>query len=93
VIVIAQSVALCALGFQNAEALTRPTVTKEGLTAVSTKSNVVVFVLDMFDTKDMDDVMEQYPDAADGLGGFTWYRNSLGSVIPTRYGVPFIVTG
>lgn len=93
VIVIAQSVALCALGFQNAEALTRPTVTKEGLTTVSTKSNVVVFVLDMFDTKDMDDVMEQYPDTADGLGGFTWYRNSLGSVIPTRYGVPFIVTG
>lgn len=93
VIVIAQSVGLGMLGSQYADALNRPVVTEEGLTTVSSKSNVIVFVLDMFDTKDMDDVMAAYPDAADELTGFTWYHNSLGSVIPTRYGVPYIVTG
>ena len=93
VIVIAQSVGLGMLGSQYADALSRPVVTEEGLTTVSSKSNVIVFVLDMFDTKDMDEVMAAYPDAADELTGFTWYHNSLGSVIPTRYGVPYIVTG
>lgn len=91
-IVIAQSVGLGMLGAQYADALARPVVTEEGLTAVSPKSNVIVFILDMFDTKDMDDVMAAYPEAADELTGFTWYHNSLGSVIPTRYGVPYIVT-
>lgn len=92
-IVIAQSVGLGVLGYRYADALSRPVVTEEGLTTVSTKSNVIVFVLDMFDTKDMDDVMAAYPDAADELTGFTWYHNSVGSIIPTRYGVPYIVTG
>ena len=92
-IVIAQSVGLGMLGFRYADALSRPTVTEEGLTTVSPKSNVIVFVLDMFDTEDMDDVMATYPEAADELGGFTWYHNSVGSIIPTRYGVPYIVTG
>ena len=93
VIALAQSVGLGALVARYADALSRPTVTEEGLTSVSTKSNVIVFVLDMFDTKDLDDVMAAYPDAADNLGGFTWYHNSVGSMIPTRYGVPYIVTG
>lgn len=92
-IVIAQSVGLGMLGAQYADTLARPVVTEEGLTTVSPKSNVIVFILDMFDTKDMDDVMAAYPEAADELTGFTWYHNSLGSVIPTRYGVPYIVTG
>ena len=68
-------------------------VTEEGLTTVSSKSNVIVFVLDMFDTQFMDDVVEQYPDATSELTGFTWYHNATGSMIPTRYGVPYIVTG
>ncbi len=93
VICLAQGVGLGALAGRYAEALSRPTVTEEGLTSVSSKSNVIVFVLDMFDTKDMDDVMAAYPDAADELDGFTWYHNSVGSMIPTRYGIPFIVTG
>lgn len=92
-IVIAQSVGLGMLGAQYADALSRPVVTEEGLTTVSSKSNVIVFVLDMFDTKDMDQVMATYPEAADELTGFTWYHNSLGSMIPTRYGVPYVVTG
>ena len=68
-------------------------VTEEGLTTVSSKSNVIVFVLDMFDTQFMDDVVEQFPDSTSELTGFTWYHNATGSMIPTRYGIPYIVTG
>lgn len=50
-IVIAQSVGLGMLGAQYADTLVRPIVTEEGLTTVSPKSNVIVFILDMFDTK------------------------------------------
>ncbi len=70
-----------------------PVVTEEGLTTVSSKSNVIVFVLDMFDTDFMDQVVERYPEATSELTGFTWYHNATGSIIPTRYGVPYIVTG
>ena len=50
-IVIAQSVGLGMLGAQYADTLARPVVTEEGLTTVSPKSNAIVFILDMFDTK------------------------------------------
>lgn len=39
------------LGSQYADALARPVATEEGLTAVSPKSNAIVFTLDTFDTK------------------------------------------
>ncbi len=48
---LAQSLGLGMLGAQYADTLARPVVTEEGLTTVSPKSNVIVFILDMFDTK------------------------------------------
>lgn len=68
-------------------------VTKEGLFEVSGKSNVIVFVIDTVDTQEFDCVLQQYPDVLDGYDGFTYFRNSVGSMIPTAYGVPFLVTG
>lgn len=60
-------------------------VTKEGLFEVSGKSNVIVFVIDTVDTQEFDCVLQQYPDVLDGYDGFTYYRNSVGSMIPTAY--------
>ena len=68
-------------------------VTKEGLFEVSGKSNVIVFVIDTVDTQEFDCVLQQYPDVLDGYDGFTYFRNSVGSMIPTAYGVPFLVSG
>ena len=71
----------------------RPVVTQEGLMDVSPKKNVVVFVLDTLDTTYMDDVLRDYPDDTNLLGGFTYFRNSTAAMIPTRYALPFLITG
>ena len=69
------------------------TITEKGLFDVSGKKNVVCFVLDMTDTADAKKAYADNPNMFDGLGGFTWYQNSTGSMIPTRYGIPSLLTG
>lgn len=67
--------------------------TREGLHSVSSKKNVVVFVLDTTDTAFVQRLYDEQPETFAGLTGFTWYRNSAGSMIPTRYGVPSLLFG
>ncbi len=68
-------------------------VTQEGLFDVSAKSNVIVFVLDMFDTQQMQHLLEKNPAALDAFSDFTLFTNVSGSMIPTRYAVPYLLTG
>ncbi len=68
-------------------------VTQEGLFEVSEKGNVVVFVLDMFDTRQMQHLLDGNPAAFDELSDFTLFTNVSGSMIPTRYAVPYLLTG
>ncbi len=68
-------------------------VTKEGLYEVSPKGNVIVFVLDTFDVIDMNDLLDSDPSILSEMTGFTYYKNSTGSSTPTRYGLPFLLTG
>ncbi len=68
-------------------------ITKEGLFDVSQESNVIVFVLDMFDTQFLLDDLKEDPTALDEMTGFTVFDNATGSMIPTRYGVPYLLTG
>lgn len=67
--------------------------TREGLYSVSSKKNVVVFVLDTTDTAFVQKLYDEHPETFASLTGFTWYRNSVGSMIPTRYGVPSLLFG
>ena len=69
------------------------TITEKGLFDVSGEKNVVCFVLDMTDTADAKQAFADNPAMLDGLDGFTWYQNSVGSMIPTRYGIPSLLTG
>ena len=68
-------------------------ITDKGLFTVSPNSNVIVFVLDTYDTTDMMQVMRDMPEVKDRLAGFTWFKNSVGSMSPTRYGAPYLWTG
>lgn len=68
-------------------------VTEEGLFDVGAQSNVVVFVLDTFDTQNMDQLLAEEPGVLDEFTGFTYFRDSVGSMVPTRYGIPFLLTG
>ena len=69
------------------------TMTDTGMYTVSPKSNVIVFVLDTYDTTDLETALETTPNLLDGMTGFTWFKDSVGAMIPTRYGVPFLLTG
>lgn len=71
----------------------KPYTTMQGMMNVSDKSNVIVFILDTYDNKYLDGVLEQWPDALADYTGFTRYRNSSGSMIPTRYALSSLLTG
>lgn len=66
--------------------------TEDGLFELSPKDNVVVFVLDTYDTIDLKNILELEPDLLDPFEDFTFFENSAGSMIPTRYAVPFLLT-
>ncbi len=63
-----------------------------GINEVGSEANVTVFVLDTFDTGILDILLEEDPNILDEYTGFTYFHNSTGSMIPTRYGVPFLLT-
>lgn len=64
-----------------------------GLFEISPDSNIVIFVLDTFDTRFLFQTLEAYPDALKDFTGFTWFQNTVGSTIPTRYAIPYLLTG
>ena len=68
-------------------------VTEDGLFEVSDKANVVVFVLDNYDTKVFERVLRDDPAMLEQMDGFVWYKNSAGVMIPTSFAVPYLLTG
>ena len=42
---------------------------------ISSKSNVIVFILDYFSNTYVDKMLQEYPDALDAFNGFTYYNN------------------
>lgn len=68
-------------------------ITEQGMLDVSGKSNVIVFVLDTTDTVQVLKDLRDYPDMAQEVDGFTFFPDSTGSLIPTRFGVPYLLTG
>ena len=68
-------------------------VTEDGLFEVSDKANVVVFVLDNYDTKVFEQAFRDDPAMLEQMDGFVWYKNSAGVMIPTSFAVPYLLTG
>lgn len=66
-------------------------VTEDGLFDLAPQDNVVVFVLDTFDTANAEQIRANHPEALDPFENFTLFRNSTGSMIPTRYAIPFLL--
>ena len=54
------------------------------------KNNIIVFLLDMYDSKYMDAIINEYPEIVDELDGFTYYNNYTGGYATTDYAMPFI---
>ena len=60
---------------------------------VSSKNNVIVFVLDTYDQTLLNTVLRQNPDLLSEMTGFTEFQNCTGAMIPTRFAVPYLLTG
>lgn len=71
----------------------RPYVTQGNLYEVHPEKNVIVLVLDTFDTRLMEELREQDPNLLDGLTDFTYFKNSVGMMIPTANAIPYLLTG
>ncbi len=98
VCVLAQAIGLSVLlatpddkGYLPTEA--KPAVTMDGVMDVSSKGNVIVFVLDTFDVSYLKQCIDRDPAALDGYTGFTCFTNSVGNMIPTRYALSTLLTG
>lgn len=68
-------------------------VTEDGLFEVSPDNNVIVFVLDRFDANLMNSMLADDPRLLDEMTGFTYYKDNVGTMIPTLFAVPNLVTG
>lgn len=65
----------------------------EGMLSLSSEKNVVVFLLDYFDGRTMDAVLQEYPDILYELDGFTYYPNATSVHSRTFPSVTYLLTG
>ena len=68
-------------------------MTEDQMFTVNPNHNVVVFVLDTYDTAYLTSVLKTNPNLLDGLTGFTNYENATSAMIPTRFAIPEMMTG
>lgn len=80
-------------GRQTADQTGKPYVTQGGLLSVAPQNNVVVFVLDTYDTGIMDEILAEDPGYLEDFRGFTYFPDSTGTMIPTSNAVPYMLTG
>lgn len=95
-LIVVQGVSVVVTSIEHGDAMVAEKpyhMSTEGLYELGGDSNVIVFVLDTFDTKTMDYLLEKDPNVLENFTGFTYFRNSAGAMIPTRYGVPYLLTG
>ena len=68
-------------------------VTSDGLLELSESGdNIVVFVLDTLDNHYVQSILSEDPSFFSPLEGFTYFDNATGSMIPTCYGVPYLLS-
>lgn len=60
---------------------------------VASDENIIVFLLDMFDDTYFKQIMEEEPEIADQLEGFTYFNNATGAYSTTVYSVMHIMSG
>ena len=99
-LVIVQGVGLVSLMFtpaasgQAEAADAKVVMTEDQLYTVNPNHNVIVFILDTYDTAYLKRIEKDFnPDILDGFLGFTNYENATSAMIPTRFAIPEMLTG
>lgn len=68
-------------------------LTTKDMFTISSKDNIIVFLLDAFDAKIFEDIMIKDPEIIKGLDGFTFYPDTTSVYGYTDYSLPQILTG
>ena len=68
-------------------------MTEDQMFTVNPDHNVIVFILDTYDTSYLSSVLRRHPDALSAYTGFTNYENATSAMIPTRFAIPEMLTG
>lgn len=96
ILVLIQMVTLITLTIQNGAGNQETTVvTTKDMLNLSENRNIIVFILDMFDSADMQDLLEADNDnkCEEILENFTYYPDALGGYPNTMAALPYILTG
>lgn len=65
----------------------------DGIFSVAEEENILVFVLDTFDSQYLAQNLEEEPSLRDRLDGFTCFTNNTGNYSKTRYAVSSLLSG
>lgn len=65
----------------------------EGALSISEKNNVIVFVLDKFDGKVMDEILSEGKQFVEPLKDFIYYENATSPFVRTSLALPYLLTG
>ena len=68
-------------------------LTTKDMFTISSKDNIIVFLLDAFDAKIFEEIMIKDPDIIKELSGFTFYPDTVSVYGLTDYSLPQILTG
>ena len=93
VILAVQIGTLIFLGVTTDQRREQYTISTEGIYEVSDKQNIIIFLLDTFDTEFMTELINEDPVLIEKLKGFVFYDNTIGMYSYTRTAVPHILTG
>ncbi len=66
--------------------------TTEGLNTYSTEKNIIMIVVDSYDSFTFDTVMEAHPETLSEFDGFTYYTNTVGMYAETVNSLAYIFT-
>jgi hypothetical protein len=93
-LVMTQVVSLGVLIIQNDTSSKKEmALTTDGILEVSNGDNIIMFVLDTFDERRIDDILEDEEDFLDPLKDFIYYDNATSEFMPTYNSIPFLLTG
>lgn len=93
-LVVVQAFSLCYFSANNSiEKRDYNILTTANLLNVSSKENIIVLILDMFDERIFEEILEKEPDLIAQLEGFTFYPDALSIFGFTDYSLPQMLTG
>ena len=94
-LILVQMVSLVTAGFQPSDepAWKKMALSEESKYSFSAKKNIVILVLDTFQSDIFQEIIKEEPSLQDSLIGFTYYRNSVGGFPTTYPSIPLVMTG